>query len=183
MPIRMSADSVRPAMPFLPNSKDDVNTREGQAPIERPVDVGPVFDEALATQPIGVWENEFYQENYPERLKVNAAAEIPEEPSRSDDKYLMPVLTKNERQRLTMLWYYTRNIEQDQKLMQKLTDKIDLVKEFMGWDFAIVGILSNNNYIRIATSGLPLAILPRRESTCSHTVNQQSGVRRDTRCQ
>lgn len=175
MPVRATADTVRVATPFFPTPTDDTNNRE-DVPIERPQHVGPILDEAHASQPIAPWDDGYHQENYTEALNENSSAETPAQPTDFNDTYLFPMLAKNERQRLTMLWYYTRNIQQDAKLMQRLNDKIGLVKDFMGWEFAIVGILSNNNYIRIATAGLPLAILPRRESTCSHTINQQSGV-------
>jgi len=175
MPVRASADTVRSATPFFPTSEDDTNNRE-DAPIEQPQAVGPILDEAHASQPIAPWDDGYRQENYTEALNENSSAAVPAQPIEFNDRYLFPMLAQNERQRLTMLWYYTRNIQQDPKLMQRLNDKLSLVKEFMGWEFAIVGILSNNNYVRIATAGLPLAILPRRESTCSHTINQQSGV-------
>ena len=173
MPVRATAGS---AVPFFPTSIDDTHSTSDETTLERPQLVGPVYDEAHTTQPIPAWNDDYHGENYTEALKENASAQAPAQPADFNDSYLFPMLAKNERQRLTMLWYYTKNIEQDPKLMQRLNDKISLVKEFMGWEFAIVGILSNNNYVRIATSGVPLAILPRRESTCSHTINQQSGV-------
>lgn len=178
MPVRESADSVRLAIPFFPTSHDQANSRDVQAPIVIPQEVAPVFDQVNCSQPIAPWDDEHHNTNYTEQLKANAAAEVPPEPKGFNDKYLMPTLTKNERQRLTMLWYYTRNIQQDPQLLQRLNEKISLVREFMGWEFAIAGILTNNSYIRIATAGLPLKALPRRESTCAHTVNQQSGVSR-----
>lgn len=97
-------------------------------------------------------------------------------PSDFDDPYLFPSLTKNERLRLTMLWYYTRGLTQDSALLASLQDKLNIARELIGWEFAIMGVLDNDVYTRIATSGLPLAILPRRESTCAHTINQPAGV-------
>jgi hypothetical protein len=93
------------------------------------------------------------------------------------DRYLFPVLTRNERLRLTMLFYYTRGALEDLELMSRLQEKVILAKEAVGWEFAIAGLLSHNTYTRMVTVGLPLAILPRRESTCAHTVNQPPGVR------
>lgn len=75
-----------------------------------------------------------------------------------------------------MLWYYTRDILSDCELLDRFEQKIGLVREAIGWDYAIIGILDVNTYTRLATIGLPLAILPRRESICSHTVNQSDGV-------
>jgi len=89
----------------------------------------------------------------------------------------MPSLSENERLRLTLFWYYTNgsNLLEDKEFLLGLQQKLDLVQAFMGWEFAIMGLLSENVYTRVATAGLPLAILPRRESTCSHTINQPPG--------
>jgi hypothetical protein len=61
--------------------------------------------------------------------------------------------------------------------MSRLQEKVVLAKETVGWEFVIAGLLNHNTYTRMVTVGLPLAILPRRESTCAHTVNQPPGVR------
>lgn len=178
MPLRASAETLSRGPSLLQMQHDvDPSARVVLEAPSRPQSVGPVFDEEHASQPVMAWDEIMKNVNYTERLTANLSAQAPPEPPNFPDKYLFPMMTRNERERLTMLWYYTRNIAQDLDLMQRLQEKIDLVKDYMGWDFAIMGILSNNNYIRIATAGLPLAILPRRESTCSHTVNQQAGVR------
>jgi hypothetical protein len=75
-----------------------------------------------------------------------------------------------------MLWYYTRDLAEDTAVLHKMRTKLEVVKSVIGWEFAIVGILENDIYRRLATAGLPLAHLPRRESTCSHTVQQSPGV-------
>lgn len=74
-----------------------------------------------------------------------------------------------------MLFYYTRGIFEDEELVSRLQEKVYLAKETVGWEFAITGLLDHNTYTRIVTVGLPLAVLPRRESTCAHTVNQPPG--------
>jgi len=78
-----------------------------------------------------------------------------------------------------MLFYYTRGALKDQELMSRLQEKVILAQETAGWEFTIAGLLDHNTYTRMVTVGLPLAILPRRESTCAHTVNQPPGVRDD----
>ena len=75
-----------------------------------------------------------------------------------------------------MLWYYTSGLTEDSALLARLQDKLNIARELIGWEFAIMGVLDNDVYTRIVTSGLPLAILPRRESTCAHTINQRAGV-------
>ena len=144
--------------------------------LQRPNSIGPLFDEEHSHQPISAWDNTVKNVNYTDKLKANLSTDAPTQPETFTDKYLFPVLAKNERQRLTMLWYYTRDLEHDNELMKRLQEKIDIVKDYMGWEFAIMGIMSNNTYTRVATSGLPLAILPRREATCAHTINQEAGV-------
>jgi hypothetical protein len=75
-----------------------------------------------------------------------------------------------------MLFYYTRGAFEDRELMSRLQEKVILAKETVGWDFVIAGLLDHNTYTRMVTVGLPLAVLPRRESTCAHIVNQPPGV-------
>ena len=93
------------------------------------------------------------------------------------DKYLFPILTRNERLRLTMLYYYTRGALEDVELQSRLQEKVYLARDTVGWEYVIAGLLNHNTYTRMVTVGLPLAVLPRRESTCAHTVNQPPGVR------
>jgi hypothetical protein len=75
-----------------------------------------------------------------------------------------------------MLFYYTRGALEDVELQSRLLEKVHLAGETVGWEFVIVGLLNHNTYTRMATVGLPLAVLPRRESTCAHTVNQPPGL-------
>jgi hypothetical protein len=76
-----------------------------------------------------------------------------------------------------MLFYYTRGALEDEELMSRLQEKVHVVHEAVGWEFVIAGLMNHNSYTRMVTVGLPLAILPRRESTCAHTINQALGVR------
>lgn len=103
-------------------------------------------------------------------------SDLPQRPDGFSDPYLMPSLARNERLRLTMLWYYTRGLDTDREFVQLLQEKLDLVQTFVQWDFAILGLLSEDMFTRVAASGMPTAVVPRRESTCSHTINQEPGV-------
>ena len=100
---------------------------------------------------------------------------IPPRPENNYDDYLMPMLSQNERHRLSMYWYHTRGIREDAGLLQRIQDKVDLVKDFIGWDFAICGLSDSDTFERLITAGIPRATVPRRESTCSHTINQKPG--------
>jgi len=165
------------ASSFVPVADANPGARYAGVPLlAMPVGIGPCFDEEHSHQPIGAWDDSTMNASYTGKLSANLSAEAPWQPKDFSDKYLFPTLAKNERQRLTMLWYYTRDIGHDHDLMKRLQEKIDIVKDYMGWEFAIMGIMSNDSYTRTATSGLPLAMLPRRETTCAHTINQKAGV-------
>lgn len=141
----------------------------------RPQQVGPIFD-PLSHTAIRPFSDVNYETHYRPLEPNDLHAPVPERPAGFSDQYLYPTLTRNERARLTMLWYYTRDLTKDDDLLRRLQDKVDLVKEFIGWEFAICGLMDNDVYTRLVTAGLPLAVLPRRESTCAHTILQPSGV-------
>ncbi|KAI1870308.1 uncharacterized protein JN550_005236 [Neoarthrinium moseri] len=159
-------------MGFFPKADAAVLQSKHEPERIRPQTVGPVFDTEHAGQPIDPWSPAAARECYPLPVEDGAPATIPDEPSCLSDRYLYPLLTQNERLRLTMLWYYTRDTLGDAELLSRLQEKAFLAQESIGWEFAIIGLLGINTYTRLATFGLPLAILPRRESTCAHTVNQ-----------
>lgn len=92
------------------------------------------------------------------------------------NKYPRAHLAVNERSRLSMLWYYTRDILDEAELLSGLQEKVRMAKESTEWYFAIIGILDVNYYIRLATIGVPLGILPRGETICAHTVTQPPNV-------
>lgn len=76
-----------------------------------------------------------------------------------------------------MLWYYTRDILRDPEpeLLAGLQEKACLAQESTGWEYAVIGLLDVNVYIRLVTVGLQVAILPRGETLCAHTVTQPPG--------
>lgn len=150
-------------------------------PETRPTVVAPILDVENHDRALNAWSVEVAESVYPSKDNIWTPAAIPERPSCPTSctagRYLFPVLTRNERLRLTMLFYYTRGVLEDHELMSRLQEKVILAKETVGWEFVIAGLLNHNTYTRMVTVGLPLAVLPRRESTCAHTVNQPPGVR------
>lgn len=168
--------------PFFPKADAAVLTSRHAAPVlaDRPTTTAPILDPEHADIPLDAWTEEELETVYPSRSDVFAPAPVPIKAqcprSSHSGRYLFPVLARNERLRLTMLYYYTRGVLEDQELMSRLQEKVLLASEIAGWEFAIAGLLSHNTYTRLVTANLPLAILPRRESTCAHTVNQKPDV-------
>jgi len=60
--------------------------------------------------------------------------------------------------------------------MSKLQGILGIVQKFMGWEFAIIGMVEEAVFTRVAAINMPVALLPRRESPCSHTINQEPGT-------
>lgn len=162
--------------PFFPKADGHADLLSPRQLPLRPRRAGPVFDSVLSSQPLTDFDQQTHDTCYAVRSHGVEADLPPERPDGFTDDYLMPSLTRNERLRLTMLWYYTRDVLEDEGFLRRLQDKLDLVHTLIDWEFALIGLLSEDVYTRLATAGLPLAILPRRESTCSHTVNQAPGV-------
>lgn len=168
-----------PAAAYFPRADDHFETdfdEDGTPTPIRPDSVGPVFDKEHAHLPLPAYDEEWISQNYTRPRTTSETIPAPAQPDTFQDQYLVPSLTRHERLRLTMLWYYTKDMTKDLDLLRRLQDRVNLVQEFIGWEFAIMGIMDNDVYTRVATAGLPLAILPRRESTCAHTVNQETGV-------
>lgn len=163
--------------PYFPKAAgpDSLQGRTMTLPL-RPHSVGPVIDCANACKPISEFNDAVHAANFAPRPEGVEADLPPQQPEGFGDAYLMPSLTRHERLRLTMFWYYTRDILEDQDFLQRLQEKLELVQVLIGWEFAIVGLLSEDVFTRLVTAGLPLAIVPRRESPCSHTINQKPGV-------
>lgn len=164
--------------PYFPHADTSTEPLEHKPLPSRPSAVGPVFDSDLSSVPIHTFDQHFHETAYSPRPDgVDADLPPSEQAVGHSDPYLMPSLTKNERLRLTMLWYYAADVLKDEEFLRRLQERLDLVRDFFkDYEFAIIGLLSEDVYTRLVTVGLPLAILPRRESTCSHTVNQKPGV-------
>ncbi|KAM0249236.1 hypothetical protein ACHAP5_002888 [Fusarium lateritium] len=143
----------------------------------RPKTIGPIFDADNFRTPAESWGPECDDYLYPAKTGPYAPASIPPEPPtcQSSSRYLRTRLTKNERLRLSMLWYYTRDLDNEPELLAGLQEKASLAQESSDWEYAVIGLLDANVYIRLATAGTGLAILPRGEAICSHTVMQPPG--------
>lgn len=163
--------------PYFPKSNGPASRLDPANLPPRPKEIGPIFDPVNSSQPLDAYDVDDIQAVYGDITShTSVPTRPPSPPQEFNGRYLSPVLTKHERLRLTLLWYYTRDIVNDKDFLVSLQDKLDLIQQFMGWEFAIIGLLSEDVFSRLVTAGLPLAMLPRRESTCSHTVNQPSGV-------
>ncbi|KAG6355915.1 hypothetical protein INS49_015299 [Diaporthe citri] len=152
--------------PYYPKCEADALERPPLP--ERPL---CILDEELCRKPLLVFDEQLHEANFNPR--PDGSGSPTDQPDGFSDPYLMPSLARNERLRLTMFWYYTRGLYEDGEFLQLLQEKLDLVQTFMGWEFALLGLVSEDTFTRLAASGLPLAVLPRRESTCSHTINQE----------
>lgn len=171
-----------PRVRFFPKAEAPVLQAKLATPLptERPSVTAPILDPEHANDALKTWSAEVAEFVYPGGGDIWAPAPIPARRESfgqcTTDRYLFPILTRNERLRLTMLYYYTRGVLEDDELMSRLQEKVCLAQETVGWEFVIAGLLDHNTYTRVVAVGLPLAILPRRESTCAHTVNQPPGV-------
>ncbi|KAJ9424557.1 hypothetical protein QL093DRAFT_2218845 [Fusarium oxysporum] len=142
----------------------------------RPKAIGPVFDANNFKAPIEPWTSDVDSSFYPPKPDPFGPSSIPPEAHcASSSKYVRSRLAKNERLRLSMLWYYARDLDNEPELLAGLQEKACLAQESSGWEYAVVGVLDVNVYIRLATVGLQLAILPRGETLCAHTVTQPPG--------
>lgn len=136
-----------------------------------PMIVGPVFDTAHSKKPLPAFDQKAHEQHY-HGPSESGEALPPPSPVHFPDRYLVPTLARNERLRLTLLWYHTRQIEKDERLLAEIDTLVRSTQKIIGWEYAIAGILNESTYRRLAAVNLPLAVLPRRESTCSHTINQ-----------
>lgn len=162
---------------FFPKADAAVlSSRHGTPPLH-PQTVGPIYDPSNVNRPVEPWSPDLEKSFYPPPAEEYAPAMVPNKPKCFSDRYLRATLAKNERLRLSMLWYYTRDILTNaEEFLSGLQEKTYLAQESTQWEFVVIGILDVNFYIRLATIGLPLGILPRGETICAHTVNQPPGV-------
>lgn len=163
-------------MSFFPRADAALLSSEQKPLPVRPTHIAPIFDPDNFDKPIGPWSPLEESCSYPQKPDLYAPSAIPDEPTCPSSRYLRCHLAKNERLRLSMLWYYTRDILDDPELLAGLQEKANLAQEATGWEFAVIGILDVNLYVRLTTVGLELGNLPRGETLCAHTVTQPPGV-------
>jgi hypothetical protein len=106
------------------------------SPTSRPTETSPIFDAENADKRLDCWSQSVASTLYPPQTDPWAPATIPAEPPHTQS-YLFPTLTRNERLRLTMLYYYTQGALQDTELMSRLQEKVHLAQETVGWEFVI----------------------------------------------
>ncbi|KAL2213928.1 hypothetical protein CC79DRAFT_88828 [Sarocladium strictum] len=140
-----------------------------------PTTIGPVYDRDDFATPLKPWTLDTETTSYPSDSDPCAASSIPVQPSCPASRYLRPTLAKNERLRLSMVWYYGDSLRNESNLLSGLCEKAYHARDSTGWEFAVIGIQDINVYIRLATAGLPLGILPRGETLCAHTATQAPG--------
>ncbi|KAI0188925.1 hypothetical protein EV127DRAFT_114238 [Xylaria flabelliformis] len=136
-----------------------------------PKAVGPIFDPEHFKEPLPVFDQKAHEQYYNGPSETGEALPPPS-PDDFEGEYLVPTLSRNERLRLTMLWYHTSQIEKEERLLAEIDTLVRSAQKVIGWEYAIAGILNESTFRRLAAVNLPLAVLPRRESTCSHTINQ-----------
>lgn len=144
---------------------------------EQPTSIGPILDPEKIDEPLAGYSETTHSNVFGPHTSLDSETSIPALPQGFNDRYLYPSLCKNEHMRLTMLWYFTRGLQEDAELLQKLSQILEMVKQFLGgWEIGIIGIVEAETFSRIVTTNMSLAMIPRRESPCSHTINQHPGT-------
>ncbi|PNP40929.1 hypothetical protein TGAMA5MH_06795 [Trichoderma gamsii] len=175
MPTATASSGGRPKA-FFPRTDAVVLSSKHEPPPALPQTVWPIFDPDNLDKPIEPWNPDVEKNYYPAQDDEYAPSTAPDVPLSNDGQYLRGFLAENERLRLSMLWYYTRDILNEPEFLSGLQQKANLAQESSGWDFVIIGIQDLNYYIRLAAVGLPLAIHPRGESLCAHTITQSHDI-------
>lgn len=171
----LTEDSVAPLILKHRAVLQRLNTDNDNLP-KQPSEVGPIFDPVKVREPLSPFVQVYNDSIYGPASHFDSETKTPEKPATFTDPYLYPTLTSNEFTRLNAVWYYTRGLEHDEQMLRKLNRMLDLVKQSMGWEIGIIGLVDATVYSRLVTDNISLAIVPRRESTCSHTINTESGT-------
>lgn len=172
----MASGKAPQRKPFFPRTDAAVLRSKHEVPSTRPKTVWPIYDPDSVEHPVAAWPPDAQDTFYPLPAADFSPSEIPEVQSCGGYRYLRPFLAEDERLRVCMLWYYTRGLLDETEFLSGLQEKVLLAQESTGWEFVVIGILDINFYIRLASLGLPLGILPRGETICAHTVTQPPGV-------
>ncbi|KEY65284.1 hypothetical protein S7711_01802 [Stachybotrys chartarum IBT 7711] len=172
----MAAPSAnRQSLPVFPKADAAVLSSKHPLPESRPDTIGPIYDLDNVDKPLEAWSLEAHDAHYPRKTIPYAPAPIPSPPQNASGRYLRAFLADNERLRLSMLWYYTRDVMNETEFLSGLQEKVHLAHEATGWDSAIIGMIDLNVYVRLATVGIDLGIVPRGETLCAHTITQPPG--------
>lgn len=162
---------------FFPTANAVGISRESHQPLpKRPTEIAPILDKENSCRPLLQYDEAVRLSSFGDGPTATAESFAPPQPETFNDPYLYPFLARNECLRLTLLWYYTRSITKNDALMSKLQGILGIVQKFMGWEFAVIGMVEEAVFTRVAAINMPIALLPRRESPCSHTINQEPGT-------
>ncbi|KAJ5880820.1 uncharacterized protein N7473_011873 [Penicillium subrubescens] len=172
----MACSILDPKISFFPKADGTILRSKHVAPppLSRPQTVGPILDRDNVDRPIQAWSSSVKSTFYP-NTEANEPSVVPEKPPDFAERYVRAFLAEHERLRLSVLWYYTRDVLLEDEFLAGLQEKAQLAQESTGWEFAVIGILDVDVYVRLATVGLELGILPRGETLCAHTVTQPPG--------
>ncbi|KAK5955560.1 hypothetical protein OHC33_003201 [Knufia fluminis] len=165
-------------VPVFPQDQDAFyHSDDNGSPLpDQPKHIGPISDPDKCREPLSAFDILSHANAFGVRSHWDSEACVPARPDTFSDRYLYPTLTQNEHTRLTMFWYYTRGLNEDTVLLKKLNQMLDLTKQSLGWEVGIIGMVDAQTFTRIVAANMSLATIPRRESTCSHTVNQPPGT-------
>ncbi|KAI0159649.1 hypothetical protein GGR57DRAFT_433379 [Xylariaceae sp. FL1272] len=163
-------------MPYFPRSgpKHASNLLRHELP-SRPKTVGPAIDTVNAKRPLEAFDEKAHNQCFNSTPTESGEAIQPPCPADFAEKYLFPTLSPNERLRLTLLWYHTRSIEQDERLLAEIDALVRSAQKSIGWEFAVSGVLNESTYKTLAAANSPVTYVSRREITCAHTINQNLG--------
>jgi hypothetical protein len=78
------------------------------------------------------------------------------------------------RERLTAVWLVTRGLHQDKPFLAHLQETIQLISDVIPDTIVFLGLIGMDVYTGVVVSQGPLAIFPRRDVICAHTINQPS---------
>lgn len=147
-------------IPYFPKHSDGSRSQDTSTLPEPPSEIGPIYDNDSLKIPLPVFDQASVNASYGKN-HADFEPNLPPSPPEEKDYYLVPLLTKHERLRLTLFWYYTRDVVNDKDFLASLQEKLKLVQQYMGWEMAIMGLLGSDVFTRLVTSGIALAVLPR----------------------
>ena len=163
----------------FPKAVDFLQDHDGNAVLDFPSLDYVVDDPENCSKPLDTFDAEHIADTFPESSTSKGPNSRPKVPKgfKSAD-YLQPSLTRNEYLRLNTLWYHARNALENEEFVASIQAKIELVRDVLEWDFALCGLLGMDTFARFVSVGMPPALVPRRESPCSHTIQAEGkGVR------
>lgn len=173
----VGADRTLPTrvFPRTQLSRVDISGDSNKAPIQ-PASAESAHNLTNPPDRLPPFNRVLHANHFGPRSNWDSEVSIPARPEAFNDEYLVPSLAEDEYARLTWLWYYTRDIQDDTELLDKLYQVLSLVKATVGWDVEFIGLVEAEHFTQVAAQNMPLTSFPRKESLCAHTINQEPGV-------